>query len=89
MLKGVENIIQGSAVDQKKKKEKAGLKFNPGLALIGLRTTGPSAIPGIVTIDNTYDLCVVYPGLSLSGLRTTRPSIVFISLSCICCKLCS
>ena len=85
MLKGVENIIRGSAVDQKKKKKKAGLKFNPRLALIGLRTTGPSAIPGIVTIDNTYDLCVVYPGLSLSGLRTTRPSIVFISLSCICC----
>ena len=87
MLKRVENIIRGNAVDQKKKK--AGLKFNPGLALIGLRTTGPSAIPGFVTIDNTYDLYVVYRGLSLTGLRTTRPSIVFISLSCICCKLCS
>ena len=66
MLKGVENIIRGSAVDQKKKK--AGLKFNPGLALIGLRTTGPSAIPGSVTIDNTYDMYVVYPGLSLTSL---------------------
>ena len=78
MLKRVENIIRGNAVDQKKKK--AGLKFNPGLALIDLRTTGPSAIPGFVTIDNTYDLYVVYRGLSLTGLRTTRPSIVFISL---------
>ena len=66
MLKGVENITRGSAVDQKKKK--AGLKFNPGLALIGLRTTGPSAIPGLVTIDNTYDMYVVYPGLSLTSL---------------------
>ena len=66
MLKRVENIIRGNAVDQKKKK--AGLKFNPGLALIGLRTTGPSAIPGLVTIDNTYDMYVVYPGLSLTSL---------------------
>ena len=30
MLKGVENIIRGSAVDQKKKKKKAGLKLTPG-----------------------------------------------------------
>ena len=58
MLKRVENIIRGNAVEQKKKK--AGMKFNPGLALIGLRTTGPSAIPGFVTTEKkTYDLYLV------------------------------
>ena len=30
---------RGNAVDQKKKEP--GLKFNPGLVLIGPRTTGP------------------------------------------------
>ena len=34
----MEKIIQENAVKQKKKKP--GLKFNPGLALIGLPTTG-------------------------------------------------
>ena len=35
-------IIQGlNSFEQNKKKP--GLKFNPGLALIGLRTTGPSS----------------------------------------------
>ena len=32
-------IIRGNAFAQKKKE--TGLKFNPGLALTGLRTTGP------------------------------------------------
>ena len=32
-------IIRGNAFTQKKKG--TGLKFNPGLALTGLRTTGP------------------------------------------------
>ena len=32
-------IIRGNAFTQKKKE--GGLKFNPGLALTGLRTTGP------------------------------------------------
>ena len=32
-------IIRENAFDDKKKRP--GLKFNPGLALIGLRTTGP------------------------------------------------
>ena len=34
-----EKIIRENAFGQQKKKP--GLKFNPGLALIGLRTTGP------------------------------------------------
>ena len=35
-------IIRGNAFEPKKKK--LGLKFNPGLALISLRTTGPCAL---------------------------------------------
>ena len=35
----MEKIIWKNAFEQKEKKP--GLKFNPGLALIGLRTTGP------------------------------------------------
>ena len=35
-------IIRVSAFDKKKKK--AGLKFNPGLVLTGVRTTGPSDV---------------------------------------------
>ena len=38
-LKRIEKIIRESAFEQKK--EKPRLKFNPGLALIVLRTTGP------------------------------------------------
>ena len=38
----MEKIIQESVFDKKKKKP--GLKFNPGLAVIGLRTTGPSML---------------------------------------------
>ena len=37
--KKIEKIIRVSAFD--KKKNKPGLKFNPGLALSGVRTTGP------------------------------------------------
>ena len=39
MLKKIEKIIRESAFDKKKKK--SGLKFNPGLALTRVRTTGP------------------------------------------------
>ena len=35
----IEKIIRESAFDKKKKKP--GLKFNQGLALTGVRTTGP------------------------------------------------
>ena len=35
--------MRENASEQKKKKP--GLKFNPGLALIGLRTTAPSSSP--------------------------------------------
>ena len=38
-LKRIEKIIQENAFEQKNKKSE--LKFNPGLALIRLRTTGP------------------------------------------------
>ena len=41
-LKRIDKIIQESAIEQKK--EKPRLKFNPGLALIVLRTTGPRGI---------------------------------------------
>ena len=34
-------IVRENAFNEKKKRP--GLKFNPGLALIGLRTTGPVA----------------------------------------------
>ena len=36
----MEEIIRESAIDKEEKTP--GLKFNPGLVLIGLRTTGPS-----------------------------------------------
>ena len=39
-----EKIVQENAFDEKKKKEGPGLKFNPGLALIGPQTTGPRAV---------------------------------------------
>ena len=40
-----EKIVQENAFDEKKKKEEGpGLKFNPGLALIGPQTTGPRAV---------------------------------------------
>ena len=42
-LKRIEKIILESAFDKKKKKP--GLKFDPGLALTGVRTTGPIAFP--------------------------------------------
>ena len=40
--KNIEKIIRESAFDIKKKKP--GLKFNPGLALTSVGTTGPSII---------------------------------------------
>ena len=41
-LKRIEKIIRENAFGQKKKKPR--LKFNPGLALIDLRTTGPGSL---------------------------------------------
>ena len=38
--KKIEKIIRGSAFNKKKKTP--GLKVNPGLALTGVRTTGPA-----------------------------------------------
>ena len=39
LKRSIEKIIGENAFEQKKKKP--GLRFNPGLALINLRTTGP------------------------------------------------
>ena len=36
-------LIRKSAFDKNKKKEKARFKFNPGLALTGVQTAGPSS----------------------------------------------
>ena len=44
MLKKIKKIIRESAFDKKKKKP--GLKFNPRLALTGVRTNGPWTIKG-------------------------------------------
>ena len=38
-LKRIDKIVRENAFDEKK--ERPGLKFNPGFALIGLRTTAP------------------------------------------------
>ena len=38
-LKRIEKVVRENAFDEKK--ERPGLKFNPGFALIGLRTTAP------------------------------------------------
>ena len=42
LKRNIEKTILESAFDKKKKKP--GLKFNPGLALTGVRTTGPRAL---------------------------------------------
>ena len=41
-LKRIEKILREHTSEKKEKKP--GLKFNLGLALIGLRTTGPSSL---------------------------------------------
>ena len=45
-LKRREKIIRENAFEQKR--EKPGWKFNPGLALIGLRTSGPRTLSTLV-----------------------------------------
>ena len=49
MLKKIEKIIRESAFDKKTKKP--GLKFNPGLALTRVRTTGPRSLIQIYYIN--------------------------------------
>ena len=46
--KKTRETIPESAFDKKKKKP--GLKFNPGLALTGVRTTGSQALNQIITV---------------------------------------
>ena len=48
----MEQTILESAFDKKKKKP--GLKFNPGLELTGVRTTGPRALTWDFTIYRFY-----------------------------------
>ena len=51
-LRRREKIIRENAFKQNKKKP--GLKFNAGLALIGLQTTGPRTPLNIITIINQF-----------------------------------
>ena len=48
-LKRIEKIVRENAFDEKKKIP--GLKFNPGLTLIGLQTTGPRCSCVSVILD--------------------------------------
>ena len=49
LLKRIEKIIRERAFDKKEKKP--GLKFNPEIALTGVRTTGPRCINGSQPFD--------------------------------------
>ena len=53
LKKKIEKIIQESAFD--KKKEKFGLKFNPGLALTRVRTTSSPEDYSSSTLLRTYN----------------------------------
>ena len=57
--KRIEKIIRESAFDEKKKKP--GLKFNPRLALTGLRTTGTGPPSLILRCESTgeFSFCLV------------------------------
>ena len=53
-LKGIEKIIQENAFEQKEKKPR--LKFNPGSALIGLRTTGPRLVSSVLLAQRASEV---------------------------------
>ena len=53
-LKRIEKIIRENAFEQKKKKPR--LKFNPGLALIGLRTTGPRLVSSVLLAQRASEV---------------------------------
>ena len=53
-LKRIEKIIQENAFEQKEKKPR--LKFNPGLALIGLRTTGPMLVSSVLLAQRASEV---------------------------------
>ena len=53
-LKRIEKIIQENAFEQKEKKPR--LKFNPGLALIGLRTTGPRLVSSVLLAQRASEV---------------------------------
>ena len=52
--KKIEKIIRESAFDKKKKKP--GLKFNPGLALTSVRTTGPCTIFSVLYLECSFSV---------------------------------
>ena len=53
-LKRIEKIVQENVSDEKKKRP--GLKFNPGLALIGLRTTGPRLVSSVLLAQRASEV---------------------------------
>ena len=53
-LKRIEKIIQENAFEQKEKKLR--LKFNPGLALIGLQTTGPRLVSSVLLAQRASEV---------------------------------
>ena len=69
--KKIEKIIQENAFDKKKKKPR--LKFNPGLALTGVRTTGP------------WRLGLRAP--LVARFKSTSPKVLIKTLNCLGTKL--
>ena len=65
-LKRIEKIVGENAFEQKKKKPR--LKFNPGLALIGLRITWPRTFTQM-TPDGTYVKDLTEPDWSPGSAR--------------------
>ena len=86
-LKRIEKIVQENAFDEKKKRP--GLKFNPGMALIGLQTTGPWRIKqyignclkekgSVIPITKILIICYSTMGLvgSIQPLAKNQPDTV-------------
>ena len=68
--KKIEKITQENAFDKKKKKPR--LKFNPGLALTGVRTTGPWRLglrAPLVARNNSTSLKVLIKTLNCLGTK--------------------
>lgn len=77
-LKRIEKIIPENAFEQKKKKP--GLKFNPGLVRIGLRTTGPWNLKE----NYFYSVCTVIKTRYLVvnvGLKVKKEMFLFVIMN--------
>ena len=70
-LKRIEKIIRENAFEQKKNKPR--LKFNSGLALIGLRTTGP-----------WFSFCI--SNMSIVGWRITSSWVEHVDAGVLFCR---